>query len=1042
MVMKKCLFLLMSVLCSLTSVAQTFMEYKDPEINAVNRASMHTSFFAYESEEAAKKGVPEASVNYMTLNGLWKFNWVKDSDARPEDFWKVRFNDKGWDLLEVPAVWELNGYDVPLYSGVGFDWKMYYGNKGNNPPSFPLENNHVGSYRREIVVPESWDGKDIYAHFGAVSSNIYLWVNGRFVGYSEDSRIEAEFDLTPYLKLGQKNLIAFQVFRWCDGSYLEDQDFYRYHGVTRDCYLYARNKKRIEDLRITPDLDQEYADATLKVDLVLKGKNEVDLRLTDADGKVVATSKVSGSGKQEVLMHVQKPHKWSAECPYLYSLHATVRENGQTKEVIPVNVGFRKIEIKNAQLLVNGQPVLIKGVNRHDMDPDRGPVMSHERMLQDIRQMKKFNINAVRTSHYPNDSFWYDLCDRYGLYVVTEANLESHGMGFKENTLAKVESYKKAHLERNQRHVQRNFNHPSIVLWSMGNECGNGSNFEACYDWIKNEDPSRFVHFEQAYDQMGSTTDIYCPMYPVYSRCINYNEDETKQMPMIMCEYAHAMGNALGDFGKYWELIRKYPKFQGGFVWDWADQSPRWKNRSGKMIFGYDGDFDEYVTGDYNYSNNGLVNPDRVPNPHLYEVKYFYQNIWTEITDFDKMQVSIFNEHFFHDMSNYRLEWEVIRNGVVVKDGRVEDLLIAPQRKLTLGLDWGELDNDAEWFLNVRYVLKKYDGLVPSGHVAAKQQLPLSVPAGKEIVFANKTPQYTLPVIPRINDQNLKHILVEGEDFLLRFSKNTGYMDRYIVDGEDFIKDGAVLSPNFWRAPTDNDYGARLQQKYSVWKNPSLKLISLKGEEVDGMAVISAEYDMKAVSAKLFLKYVVNNKGEVKVTQRLVADKEAKVSDMFRFGMQLVMPKSYDRVSYYGRGPGENYSNRNSCTDLGIYNQTVKEQFYPYVRPQENGTKTDVRWWRVIDARGRGLEFIAESPFSASALHYSIESLDGGWEKTQKHSHALEEDDLTNILIDKVQMGLACIDSWAALPSEEFRLHYGDYEFTFVMFPVKGKFAL
>ena len=1021
--------------------AQTFKEWQDPEINAVNRAPMHTNFFAYESTEAATEAVKEKSANFMTLNGIWKFRWVKDSDARPTDFWKIGYNDKGWDDLPIPAMWELNGYDVPLYSGVGFDWKLWKGWCKNNPPVVPVENNHVGSYRREIIVPSDWKGKDIIAHFGSVSSNIYLWVNGKFVGYSEDSKLEAEFNLTSYLKPGQKNLIAFQVFRWCDGRYLEDQDFFRYHGVARDCYLYSRNKKRIEDLRVTPDLDSQYKNGTLAIDLNLKGNNLVTLELLDAKGKTVTATEVKGNGNISTIMKLENPHKWSAETPYLYTLRATLKENGEITEVVPIKVGFRKIEMKNAQLWVNGQPILIKGANRHEMDPDGGYVISRERMIQDIQLMKMFNINAVRTCHYPDDSFWYELCDKYGLYVVAEANLESHGMGFKETSLARVDSYRKAHLERNQRNVQRNFNHPSIIFWSLGNECGDGPNFEACYQWVRAEDPSRFVHFEQAYDT-GSNTDVYCPMYPVYSKCISYCEDESKQKPMIMCEYAHAMGNALGDFKIYWDLIRKYPKFQGGFIWDLIDQSPHWTGKSGKMIYGYDGDFDTIKTGDDNYSDNGLLNPDRIPNPHVYEVGYFYQNIWTTPGDLSKGEINIYNENFFRDLSAYYMEWEVLNNGRVIRSGRIEKLNVAPLQTVSLILKLGETDENGEWLLNVRYRQKDREGLIPVGHIVAKDQLVLHPYKTPEMKLKNVTENYIPVITPQVNDTNIRHWIVKGENFLIRFKRSTGYMDKYIVNGLDMIKDGAALTPNFWRAPTDNDYGAKLQLKYSAWKNPDIKLISLKNNIVDNQAVISAEYEMKQVSAKLYITYTINNQGAVQVNQKMITDKAANVSNMFRFGMQLVMPRSFENISYYGRGPMENYSNRNHCTDLGIYNQTVDEQFSPYIRPQENGTKTDIRWWRQLNISGNGLQFVADAPFSASALHYTIESLDEGLEKQQGHSEEVEKADLTNVLIDKAQMGLACIDSWSALPEPEFMLPYGDYEFTFIMTPVQNKVVI
>lgn len=1030
--MKKALLFSFLGACSLTANAQTFKEWMDPEINAVNRAPMHSNFFAYENAETANQGIKEKSENFMSLNGLWKFFWVKDADARPTDFWKTDFNDKGWDKLQVPAVWELNGYGDPIYVNVGYAWRNQY---KNQPPLVPVEENHVGSYRREITVPADWKGKDIIAHFGAVSSNMYLWVNGKFVGYSEDSKLEAEFDLTPYLKFGQKNLIAFQVFRWCDGTYLEDQDFFRYTGVARDCYLYARNKKRIDDIRVTPDLDKEYKNGSLAVSLNLKGSGNVLLELLDAKNQVVASSEVKGSGKVSATLHLENPSKWSAETPYLYTLRASLKEGSQTKEAVPVKVGFRKIELKNAQLLVNGQPVLFKGADRHEMDPDGGYVVSRERMLQDIQIMKQFNLNAVRTCHYPDDNYWYELCDKYGIYVVAEANVESHGMGYEKASLAKNPSYKKAHLERNQRNVQRGFNHPSIIFWSLGNEAGYGPNFEAAYDWIKAEDPSRAVQYEQAnYD---GKTDIYCPMYANYESCIKYCEDDSKQKPLIQCEYAHAMGNSQGGFKEYWDIIRKYPKYQGGFIWDFVDQSCRWTGKNGKMIYAYGGDFNRFDASDNNFCDNGLISPDRKPNPHMYEVGYFYQNIWTTAKDLSQGEIAVYNENFFRDLSAYALEWDVTKDGKVVRSGRVESLNVAPQTTATVKLDWGPTCKCAEWLLNVRYVQKNQEGVIPAGHVVAKAQLVINPYQQPDMKLDNVKHMNQEVVAPVADDSNSNCLNITGEHFNIQFNKATGYMDRYTVDGKEMILEGAALTPNFWRAPTDNDFGAGLQKKYSVWKNPEIKLVSLKHEMQDNRVVVAAEYEMKEVSARLALTYTINNAGAVKVTQKMTADKQAEVSDMFRFGMQLVMPEAFEQISYYGRGPVENYSDRKTATDLGIYHQTVDEQFYAYIRPQENGTKSDIRWWKQLDASGSGLEFVAEAPFSASALHYTMESLDSGWEKTQYHSNEVEKAPLTNVLIDKAQMGLGCITSWGTLPLPEYRLPYGDYEFTFIMTPVR-----
>ena len=1035
--MRKLLLFSTVCACSLAASAQTFKEWQDPQVNEVNRAPMHANFFAYENIEASKTALKEKSENFMTLNGTWKFFWVENADQRPTDFFRVGYNDKGWADFQVPAVWELNGYGDPIYVNVGYAWRNQY---KNNPPYVPVEKNHVGSYRKEIVVPADWNGKDIIAHFGSVTSNMYLWVNGKFVGYSEDSKLEAEFDITKYLKPGQKNLIAFQVFRWCDGTYLEDQDFFRYSGVGRDCYLYTRNKSRIDDIRITPDLDSEYKNGTLDVVLSMKGNNSVTLELLDAQDNVVYSKEVKGSGDVKTKFELENPNKWTAETPYLYTLRACVKKGDKVTEVVPVKVGFRKVEIKNAQVLVNGQPVLFKGANRHEMDPDGGYVVSRERMLQDIQIMKKFNINAVRTCHYPDDAYWYELCDKYGIYMVAEANIESHGMGYGETTLAKVDSYRKAHLERNKRNVQRNFNHPSIIFWSLGNEAGYGPNFEAAYDWVKAEDASRPVQYERA--GRDGKTDIFCPMYYRYNACEKYSADENSQKPLIQCEYAHAMGNSEGGFKEYWDLIRKYPKYQGGFIWDFVDQSCRWTGENGKMIYAYGGDFNRFDASDNNFCDNGLISPDRVPNPHMYEVGYFYQNIWTTAGDLSKGEVKVYNENFFRDLSAYRMEWELLKDGKPVRNGVVDRLEVAPQQTATINLPIGKVCNCGEWLLNVKYIQKNRENLVPAGHVVAKNQLVVKGYEAPAIKLENVAEANKSVVAPVVNDANVNCIEVTGETFNIQFDKKTGYMDSYMVDGTQMIKEGAQLSPNFWRAPTDNDYGAGLQNKYAVWRNPEINLLSLKQESKDEQVVVSAEYEMKSVHAKLFLTYTINNVGAVKVTQRMAAAADVKVSDMFRFGMQLVMPSSFENISYYGRGPVENYIDRNHSTDLGIYNQTVTEQFYAYIRPQENGTKTDIRWWNMLNAEGKGLQFVAEAPFSASALHYTIESLDDGVQKDQRHSNEVEPSDLTNVLIDKVQQGLACEDSWGAIPLPKYRIPYGNYEFTFVMTPINNSVVI
>lgn len=1024
--------LLISCLAMLAiTVAAQKNEWQDPEVNAVNRAPMHTNYFAYESAEASAKGAKESSLNFMTLNGLWKFNWVRNADQRPMDFFRADFNDKGWDDLKVPGVWELNGYGDPLYVNTGYAWRNQF---KNDPPRFPIENNHVGSYRKEIVIPAGWNGKEIFAHFGSVTSNMYLWVNGKYVGYSEDSKLEAEFNLTSYLKPG-KNLIAFQVFRWCDGTYLEDQDFFRFSGVGRDCYLYARNKQYIQDIRVTPDLDAQYKDGSLNIALQLKGSGMVDLELKDAKGNSVATTQAKGSGKLSADMQVVNPAKWSAEAPNLYSLTATLKNGNKVLEVIPLKVGFRKIEMKNAQILINGQPVLFKGANRHELDPDGGYVISRERMIQDIQIMKQFNLNAVRTCHYPDNNLWYELCDEYGLYVVAEANIESHGMGYGEKTLAKNPLYAKAHLERNQRNVQRSYNHPSVIFWSLGNEAGFGPNFLACFDWIRSEDKMRPVQYEQ--DYKAEYTDVYCPMYQSYQGNIKYLENNPR-VPLIQCEYAHAMGNSQGGFKEYWDIIRKYPSYQGGFIWDFVDQSIRWKNKDGIEIYGYGGDFNPYDASDQNFCDNGLISPDRVPNPHMYEVGHIYQSIWTTPANLNNGEVNVYNENFFRDLSGYYMEWQLLADGEVAQTGAINDLKVAPQQtaRVKLDIQTSDICKCKELLLNVAYKLKKEEMLLPAGYVVAKNQMTIRPFETPDLELKNVV-ETNIPVVAPVTKENDRnYLIVEGEQFVLNFSKWSGFLTKYQVNGKELINDGGQLTPNFWRAPTDNDFGANLQNKYRVWLNPEMKLTSLKNRIENNMVVVEAEYDMPTVSAKLALNYVINNKGAVKVTQKMTASASAEMPDMFRFGMKVQMPQEFDKIDYYGRGPIENYSDRNHVTDLGRYRQTVAEQFYPYIRPQETGTKTDIRWWRQINTGGYGLQFVADAPFSASALNYTIESLDDGLRKHQSHSPEVKPVDYTNLCIDKAQMGLGCVNSWGALPLEPYRLHYGDYEFSFIMKPM------
>ena len=802
------------LICALASVGLTAFaqqpEWQDPNVNAINRATMHTNYFAYESEQAALKGCRLASDNYMTLNGTWKFNWVQNADQRPTDFYKVDFNDKGWDNIQVPGVWELNGYGDPIYVNVGYPWRSQY---KNNPPYVPTVNNHVGTYRKEIELPADWKGRQIMAHFGSVTSNMYLWVNGKFVGYSEDSKLEAEFDLTKYLRPG-KNIIAFQVFRWCDGTYLEDQDFFRYSGVGRDCYLYTRTANHIEDIRITPDLDAQYKDGTLQIDIQMKGKGTVDLKLLDKEGKEVTTAQVKGSGKQTASMTVSNPAKWTAETPNLYTLVANLQENGKIIESIPVKVGFRKIELKNGQILVNGQAVLFKGADRHEMDPDKGYVVSRERMIQDIKRMKELNINAVRTCHYPDNNLWYDLCDEYGIYVVAEANVESHGMGYGDETLAKNPLFAKAHLERNQRNVQRGYNHPSIIFWSLGNEAGNGYNFYQTYLYIKNKEKdgmNRPVNYERALWEWN--TDMYVPQYPGASWFEEIGQKGSDR-PVVPSEYAHAMGNSTGSLLDQWNAIYKYPNLQGGYIWDWVDQGFLEKDANGRPYYAYGGDYGVNAPSDGNFLCNGIVGPDRTPHPAMAEVKYVYQDVAITAKDLANGTFEVFNRYYFKNLKDYMITYTIMANGKAIRHGKVS-LDIAPQTSKELQVNMAGLkpQKDTEYFVNFSVVTVQPEGLIQEGHEIASEQFRLPIEPIKSDL---KTSGPALSI-----SENGDELVASSSKVNFVFNKKTGLVSSYKVGSTEYFSEGFGLQPNFWRGPTDNDYGNGQPKREQIWKQSS-----------------------------------------------------------------------------------------------------------------------------------------------------------------------------------------------------------------------------
>ena len=1038
----------------------TFTEWHDLQVNEINRLPLHTLHFAYDPNDFPGTGAEyldkKKSMNYMSLDGTWKFNWVANADERPTDFYKTDLDDSKWKNIQMPGNWEMLGYGQPEYVNVGFAWRGHF---NQQPPAVPTKDNHVGSYRREINIPANWDGKRVIAHFGSVTSNIYLYVNGKFAGYAEDSKVAAEFDITPFLKKG-KNLIAFQSFRWCDGSWCEDQDFWRLSGPARENYLYARSKEhRLLDVRVETELKNNYKDGALNITAKLQGNTLAYFGLYDPDGKEVIVTGTDNvrNGVAKYQLRVKNVRKWSAETPNLYTLVVSPIQNGgmySPYEIIQVKVGFRKVEIKNKQLLVNGQPVLLKGANRHEMDPDEGYNVSEKRMIQDIMMMKRLNINAVRTCHYPDDPRWYDLCDKYGLYVVAEANQESHGFQYGDDAAAKKPEFAKQIMERNQHNVSMFYNHPSIITWSMGNETVMGDNFIQAYKWIKSQDKTRPVQYEQAH--RGEGTDIFCPMYYPVSACEKYAKDPKSPMPLIQCEYNHTMGNSGGNLSDYWNLVRKYPIFQGGFDWDFVDQAlhrnivkpmsilPYKMNNEElrKIEYTYGGDYNKYDPSDNNFNCNGIIGPDRQMNPHAYEVAYQYQNIWAKMVSAEAGQVSVYNENFFRDLSNYALAWSLEEDGVETQNGTIADLDVPAQqsRTFTIPYDRSKITGK-EVFLNIDFRLKNAEPLMTAGQVVAYAQLPVVTKQACEGDCSKMLAEGHGKKKMKLAAKKDNVIAVTTPNLTFKLDRTTGLISEYAYNGKSMLGEGGTLKPNFWRAPTDNDMGANLQKKFKVWKNPqmNLKNIDVKKDKKANTVTIVTSFDMPEVQGQMDITYLVfANTGAVKVTEDFKATEGAKVSDMFRFGMLMQMPYTMEKSNYYGRGPIENYSDRKDCMRIGVYTDDADNQYFPYIRPQESGTKSDIRWWKQTDATGMGLQVKSCTPFYASAIHFDTEELDDGDDKEQRHSFDLKKSKFTNLFLDSAHMGVGGENSWGAWPLEKYRVHYGNKTFTFTLIP-QGK---
>ena len=1032
----------LSALSALPAAAQRMQPWEDPGVFEINRLPMSATFFTAPSMT-------------MSLDGEWNF----------------RYEDGDWGTIRVPGMWELQGYGDPIYLNIGYPWKGHF---EHNPPFVAREHNYKGVYRRTFRLDSRWRGKQVCLCIGSVTSNVQVRVNGKAVGYSEDSKLEARFDLSQYVHEGE-NTIELEVMRWCDGTYLEDQDFWRFTGIARGVNLYSREKERVEDVNITAGMDGLASIVTE----VTPGVASVAFSIFAPSGKEVACVEENMPKKREktesgrmvlrTSLRVDRPDLWSAERPALYGLKVEAKDRrGVVCETAVLDFGFRTVEIKNAQLLVNGQPVLVKGVDRHELSETGGYVVSEEEMIRDIRIMKQLNINTVRTCHYPDDPRWYDLCDRYGLYVIDEGNIESHGMGYEEKTLARRPDFLQAHLVRDRRMVRRDFNHPCVIVWSLGNEAGNGPNFEACYRMIKEMDPSRPVQYERA--QLAWNTDIFCPMYKRLEKCVEYLESNPTR-PLIQCEYAHAMGNSIGNFKEYWDLIRKYPSFQGGCIWDFQDQALRWPSSvpGTDHIYAFGGDFNDYDASDGSFNCNGVIAADRSLHPHAYEVRYQYQNIWTTLLSADPVRLKVFNENFFIPLDKYRMEWELMQDGSAIRTGVVDKLSVAPQSSAEVALDL-PAGLSGSLLLNVRYVLKEADGLLPAGEQVAYDQLVLREgrpyvpvllpPYGREVSVTETADAYavsgafqTLPSVACALCENVY-------DWTAVFDRGTGFLTAFSVAGKQLLQE--PLTPSFGRAVTENDMGAKFHEKMAVWLYPEWKLESLSCEKASGgRALVTAVYAPLA-GGRVKMVYDISRDGSIRVTETMEdAGGLAQAPDLFRFGVKLAMPGSFETLDFYGLGPWENYADRCSAALLGRYVQSVNDQYhYGYVRTQESGNHCGLRWLRVVDASGTGLQVTASKPFSGSVLPFSQADLDCTVNGTPKREnpysrqageprHSLElkalahENDrtngLTHVNVDAVQMGVGGIDSWGQTPLEKYMLHPKERSFTFTLRPVTDR---
>ncbi|TAJ11786.1 DUF4981 domain-containing protein [Marinilabiliaceae bacterium JC017] len=1028
-------------------------DWENPKMFNQNKEAPHATLMPFASVDAALTKKRNASIYYKSLNGTWKFNWVRKPVDRPVDFYKPGFDVSDWNDIKVPSNWELQGYGIPIYVNHQYEFadfkapvspeiEFVEGIYPSNPGQVPHDYNPVGSYRRTFTIPENWDGRQVFIQFGAVKSAMYIWVNGKKVGYSQGSKTFAEWDITKYLQKGE-NSLAVEVYRWSDGSYLECQDFWRISGIERDVFLYSTPKVRIRDFFVKADLDESYTDGKLKVEVDLKnharqlrsGNYKVRYQLFDKDKKVIAeeTLKANIHKKQQCLLNfettVSNPEKWTAETPELYTLVLQLTDGkGVSREIVSTKVGFRKVEIKDGVFYINGVAVLIKGVNRHEHDEFNGHVVSEAAMLHEVQLMKQFNINAVRTSHYPNDERFYELCNEYGLYITDEANIESHGMYYGKYSLAKNPEWKEAHLDRNMRMVERDKNHPCVIVWSMGNEAGDGDNFTAVFKWIKERDASRPIHYERA--ELGPNTELYCPQYPGV-RYLKHYASKKQEKPMIISEYSHAMGNSTGNLSDMWDVIhdRTNKQLQGGYIWDWIDQGLAETDENGRKYWTYGGDYGEGMPSDNNFVCNGIISPDYTPHPAMWEVKYAYRYVHFKAENLAEGQFKISNYYDFVSLANYDIRWSLSCNGKEVQVGYLKDLDVAPHQSKIVTLPLSKLKGEAgkAYFVDFSVRSKKATQLLNKGFEVAHEQFQLPV---EEVSAAGNEHYAAL----QLSDGET--IRVDGANFTIRFDKASGTISSWQVNGMDLLQKGPEI--NFWRACNDNDKGSNMIGRLGVWREAGheKKVTNVTATQpVSGKVVVKVEYALDKVQSTQTVVYECLGNGQVKVKSQFYKGAE-KLPDMPRFGMRMELPVNFDNLKYLGRGPHENYCDRNRGAFVGLYDGKVADQYFNYVRPQENGYKTDVRWLELRNNNGWGLKISGAPLLGFSALHNPIEDFDQVTHEDFRHINDIVKQNGVYVNFDLKQMGVAGDNSWGARPYAEYSVPADDYLFEFVMEPV------